>query len=64
MLQEEIVRRNEQLNSALGQLDSVRESSAIQKRRMCDAIHSMLRDLSDVGGQYANAVKVSNGVFA
>lgn len=39
------------------ELETLRESCATQKKRITDAMQSMLRDLSEVSSNYANAAK-------
>lgn len=44
------------------ELDALRESCNTQKKRIADAMQSMLRDLAEVGPNYANIAKVSFNV--
>ena len=40
------------------ELDALRESCNAQKKRISDAMQSMLRDLAEIGPNYANITKV------
>lgn len=45
------------------ELEALRESCSTQKKRITDAMQSMLRDLSEISPNYANAAKVSIILF-
>uniref|UniRef100_A0A0N5AF36 Kinesin-like protein n=1 Tax=Syphacia muris TaxID=451379 RepID=A0A0N5AF36_9BILA len=56
-LGDEISKKNVKLVEITAELDALRECCNTQKKRIADAMQSMLRDLSDVGPGYANIAK-------
>ncbi|VDN07283.1 unnamed protein product [Thelazia callipaeda] len=56
-LGDELSRRNVKIVELTAELETLRENCAAQKKRITDAMQSMLRDLSEVGSSYANAAK-------
>uniref|UniRef100_A0A915PXY0 Kinesin heavy chain n=1 Tax=Setaria digitata TaxID=48799 RepID=A0A915PXY0_9BILA len=62
-LSDELSKKNVKVVELTTELETLRESCAAQKKRITDAMQSMLRDLAEVGNNYANAAKftVENG---
>ncbi|OZC09470.1 kinesin heavy chain family protein [Onchocerca flexuosa] len=56
-LSDELSKKNVKVLELTTELETLRESCATQKKRITDAMQSMLRDLSEVGSNYANAAK-------
>ncbi|VDK68660.1 unnamed protein product [Litomosoides sigmodontis] len=56
-LSDELSKKNVKVVELTTELETLRESCATQKKRITDAMQSMLRDLSEVGSNYANAAK-------
>lgn len=56
--QDELSKKNVKVVELTTELETLRESCLTQKKRITDAMQSMLRDLSEVGSNYANAAKV------
>lgn len=56
-LGDEISKKNVKLVEITAELDAVRESCNTQKKRIADAMQSMLRDLAEIGPSYANIAK-------
>uniref|UniRef100_A0A0R3RG82 Kinesin-like protein n=1 Tax=Elaeophora elaphi TaxID=1147741 RepID=A0A0R3RG82_9BILA len=56
-LSDELSKKNVKVVELTTELETLRESCAAQKKRITDAMQSMLRDLSEVGSNYANAAK-------
>lgn len=56
-LSDDLSKKNVKLVELTAELDTLRESCSTQKKRITDAMQSMLRDLSEVGPNYANAAK-------
>ncbi|VDK71781.1 unnamed protein product [Onchocerca ochengi] len=56
-LSDELSKKNVKVVELTTELETLRESCATQKKRITDAMQSMLRDLSEVGHNYANAAK-------
>lgn len=56
--QDDLSKKNVKVIELSTELETLRESCAAQKKRITDAMQSMLRDLSEVGSSYANAAKV------
>ncbi|VDO26429.1 unnamed protein product [Onchocerca flexuosa] len=63
-LSDELSKKNVKVLELTTELETLRESCATQKKRITDAMQSMLRDLSEVGSNYANAAKFNaeNGI--
>uniref|UniRef100_A0AAF5PPS2 Kinesin-like protein n=1 Tax=Wuchereria bancrofti TaxID=6293 RepID=A0AAF5PPS2_WUCBA len=61
---DELSKKNVKVVELTTELETLRENCAAQKKRITDAMQSMLRDLSEVGSSYANAAKFNaeNGV--
>ncbi|KAK6101470.1 Kinesin motor domain family protein [Brugia pahangi] len=61
---DELSKKNVKVVELTTELETLRENCAAQKKRITDAMQSMLRDLSEVGSSYANAAKFNaeNGI--
>ncbi|VDK59235.1 unnamed protein product, partial [Gongylonema pulchrum] len=55
--QDELSKKNVKIVELTAELETLRESCVAQKKRITDAMQTMLRDLSEVGSNYANAAK-------
>ncbi|VDM41969.1 unnamed protein product [Toxocara canis] len=56
-LNDDLSKKNVKLVELTAELEALRESCSTQKKRITDAMQSMLRDLSEVSPNYANAAK-------
>ncbi|VDN24100.1 unnamed protein product [Gongylonema pulchrum] len=56
-LGDELSKKNVKIVELTAELETLRESCVAQKKRITDAMQTMLRDLSEVGSNYANAAK-------
>uniref|UniRef100_F1KTF7 Kinesin-like protein n=1 Tax=Ascaris suum TaxID=6253 RepID=F1KTF7_ASCSU len=56
-LSDDLSKKNVKMVELTAELEALRESCSTQKKRITDAMQSMLRDLSEISPNYANAAK-------